>query len=369
MAPYHRSDTLATALCSAGKPAGSDPDIGHVIAVLLPMSGEAGLWGPSCIACAQLALHEINRDGGIQGECLQPIFLDADAGKIDALHREMAALIDARVIRAVVGMTVSSVRQRLNLVIRGRVPFIYTPLYEGNERAANVFAIGETPSEQLAPAIVQLTRSLGVRRWALVGNDYVWPRVSHAVARRVIRRHHGEVVFERYVPFGLVEPAHLLDSLARSRPDIVIVSLVGQDAVEFNRSFGAMNLDRQMFRFSSAIDENVLLATGGTNTKRLYVASAYFANLDTQRNQAFRERYRAMHTVRPPVLNALGQSVYEGMSLYASMAGSSDNHRLNAPVNYRSARCGQFISNQRRETSIYLARADGHQFAVLRQLT
>ena len=37
------------------------------IAMLVPLSGPAGLWGPSCQTSATLASHEVNAAGGILG--------------------------------------------------------------------------------------------------------------------------------------------------------------------------------------------------------------------------------------------------------------------------------------------------------------
>ena len=34
------------------------------IALLIPMCGSAGLWAPSCIACAQVAVDELNKADG-----------------------------------------------------------------------------------------------------------------------------------------------------------------------------------------------------------------------------------------------------------------------------------------------------------------
>jgi ABC-type branched-subunit amino acid transport system substrate-binding protein len=340
----------------------------QVIAVLAPMSGSAGIWGPSCISCAQVAVSEVNEGGGVGGSKLVPFFLDSDDGSVHALEREIAGLIEENAISAVVGMNVSSVRQRLNKIIAGRVPYVYTPLYEGNEHSPNVYAIGETPADQLEPAISHLTDKLRVRNWALIGNDYVWPRTSHAVARKRIAECGGAVVFDGYVPFGLKNAEWLVERIALAKPDIVLVSLVGQDAVEFNRAFGAMDLDRQMFRLSTAVDENVLLATGEENTKRLFVASAYFSELKTERNEAFKERYRASHKTVPPVLNALGQSLYEGVHFYAAMKAGAAKERRPGPVRYQSARAGTFQSNDRKDLTIYLSRADGHRFSILGEL-
>ena len=337
------------------------------IAVMVPMSGSAGIWGPSCISCAQLAVAEINAGNGIAGQEVEAVFLDADDGAIEGVLDTLDDMIEDESIAAIVGMHVSSVRQRLTRAVRGRIPYVYTPLYEGSEQTPGVFTIGETPREQLEPAIRRMVELCRVRRWALVGNDYVWPRVSHRHAKGAIAATGGEVVFEEYVPFGLEEPWELVERIAAARPDIVIVSLIGQEAVEFNRVFGEMGLDRRIVRFSTAIEENVLLATGAANTKRLYGASSYFSTLQTSRNVAFKERYRTLHRERAPVLNALGQSLYEGMQFYASLA--ANGRRSGAePIDFVSARGGCFFSNERKDNPIYLARADGHVFSVIEQL-
>lgn len=337
------------------------------VAVMVPMSGSAGIWGPSCISCAQLAIDEINRADGVRGQEIEPLFLDADDSVVDGVVEALEELIDEGAVDAIVGMHVSSVRQRLTRVVAGRIPYVYTPLYEGGEQSPAVFTIGETPREQLEPAIRRIAELCRVRRWALVGNDYVWPRVSNRHAKACLKEAGGEVVFEEYVPFGLEEPVDLVERLAAARPDIVLLSLIGQEAVEFNRVFGAMNLDRRIVRFSTAIEENVLLATGAENTRRLYGASSYFSTLQTERNLAFKERYHSLHRERAPVLNALGQSIYEGMQFYASLA-RQPRRGPGAPVDYASARGGRFFSNDRKDSPIYLARADGHLFRVIERL-
>ncbi len=336
------------------------------IAVMVPMSGSAGIWGPSCISCAQLAADEINRHRGIGDREVELVFLDADDSVVDSAVDTIAGLVDDGGVSAVVGMHVSSVRERLNEVLRGRIPYVYTPLYEGNERAPGCFAIGETPAEQLAPAIRRLAETLKVRRWALVGNDYVWPRASHRFAKDRIAEAGGQVVFETYVPFGIEEPVELVERVAAAKPDIVLLSLIGQEAVEFNRVFGAMRLDRSIVRFSTAIEENVLLATGADGTRRLYAASAYFASLRSDANLSFVERYRTLHGERAPVLNALGQSIYEGMHFYSALRDGKRARR--APIVYRSARGGTYFDNERKANPIYLARADEHLFSVIERL-
>ena len=76
------------------------------------------------------------------------------------------------------------------------MPFVYTPLYEGGESTPGVFAIGEVTSNQLAPAIRWLGVHRRPKRWLAVGNDYVWPHVSHRQARRYIADAGADMVAE-----------------------------------------------------------------------------------------------------------------------------------------------------------------------------
>jgi len=66
---------------------------------------------------------------------------------------EVGAMVAAGIVDAVVGWHISAVRQVLAPRIAGRVPYVYTALYEGGERTPGVFLVGETPSSQLLPAM------------------------------------------------------------------------------------------------------------------------------------------------------------------------------------------------------------------------
>ena len=187
--------------------------------------------------------------------------------------------------------------------------------------------------------------------------------MSHRIARHCIAAVGGEVVGESFLPFGVDDYSEVVDTLRRARADTVLISMVGQDAVEFNRAFARAGLARRVRRLSCAIEENQLLAIGAENTDELYVALGYFAALPTDANLAFKERYHARFGDRAPVLNSIGQSLYEGMHFLAALL---DESAPAAARGYASARlagaCGAG------DAPIYLARADGHQFSVLTPL-
>ncbi len=344
------------------------------VGLLVPTSGSAGIWGPSTIACARLAADEINRGGGLLGQELSLRVVDA-ADEVGDLPELTEQILDGAEIDAIVGMHISAVRQKLRSSVRGRVPYVYTPLYEGGERTPGVYAIGETPQQQLRPAIRALVERFRLKRWALLGNDYVWPRISHALARAYIREVGGEVVDDLYLPFGMTDFGAVVARVARLKADGLLLSLVGQDAVGFNREFGAAaGRARGMVRVSCAIEENGLLAMGADNTDGLYAAAAYFAGLSTDANLAFKERYYGLFGDRAPTLNALGQSTYEGMHFLAALVERSFSRKRPwsmpgaEPIQYRSARDAVYLDNDRKLGPIYLAQAEGHLFQVVRRL-
>ncbi len=337
------------------------------IALCVPMQGSAGIWGPSCLASAQLAQAELNRCDGIDGRPCELLLVDASDEAADLEH-ELGALIDAGEVDALVGMHISSVRQRIVDVVVGRLPYVYTCLHEGGAVAPGLFTIGETSARQLRPSLHWLTEQKARRRWALVGNDYVWPRVSHAIARRCLAEAGGDVVVETYVPFGTADYSRIFEALRRSRSEAVLISLVGQDAIEFNRAFAAAGLAGRILRLSCAIEENQLLAIGAANTENLHVVMGYFASLATDENAAFKERYYGRFGDRAPPLNSIGQSLYEGMHFLAALIDARAGKgavRHTEELVYRSARRSASAGGEAGAAPVYLACAEGHLFRVI----
>jgi len=155
------------------------------VGMLIPMSGAAGLWGPSCLACATLATENWNRAGGLRGRQVRLTVVDA-SDESESLEDEVEDLVEDGGVAAMVGMHTSSVRERITRVLGGRLPLVYTPLYEGGPLPPNVMAIGETPDDQLLPALAWLSTRYRVTRWYLLGNDYCWPRRTHALASEAL---------------------------------------------------------------------------------------------------------------------------------------------------------------------------------------
>jgi ABC-type branched-subunit amino acid transport system substrate-binding protein len=336
----------------------------YAIGLFVPMHGVAGIWGPSAIACATLAVEEINRAGGLRGRELELKCFDA-SDENDDVSELTSGVIEDGTIDAIVGMHTSSVRRAVIAGCEGRLPYVYTALHEGGERSAGVYALGETPERQLQPAIDMFVKHWHARRWMFIGNDYEWPWVSHRMAKGYLQAAGGSLSAEIYVPFGQGQFDSILQQIDEFKPDALLLSLVGQDAIEFNRAFGKSGRCHSILRLSCAVEENILLAIGAENTENLYVSSGYFGALTHDANMSFKERYHQRFGQRAPTLNSLGQSTYEGVHFAAALAVQSATRDAAHAVTYRGVRGISWRGNEDVQYPIHLARAEGHFFKVV----
>ena len=343
------------------------------VALVVPLQGPAGVFGPACELAAQLAAEELDAAGGVLGRRVRLTVVDGGSPprQVDA---EVAALVALGAVDAVVGWHTSAVRKALVPRIAGRVPYVYTAQYEGGERTPGVFLTGETDAAQLLPAMRLLAEATGVRHWCTVGNDYVWPRVTARAARRHARACGGQVRDEVFVPLGTDDFSSVLRRIERCEANAVLMRLVGQDAARFNRAFSAYGLHRACLRLSTHMDENILRATGAEATDGLWAAAGFFETLATAESLDFGGRYATRFGAEAPVVGSLGESCYEGLRLLAALAeqaGSLDVRAMCAAadtVSYEGPRGALRLRGNHLDQRLYLARADAFDFDIVAQL-
>jgi urea transport system substrate-binding protein len=341
------------------------------IANFIGLSGSAGIWGLASTNSTVLAASEINRRGGILGREIELAFHDT-GGNIDGVVRTAADIVASGDADIVMGSHISAVRLALRKVIAGRVPYIYTPVYEGGERTPGVIAIGETPRDQWRPAIDWMANARRASRWYLIGSDYVWPWLSHKAIKQYISDSGGHVVGEEFVPVGEHDHAAHLARIRAVKPDVVLITLIGTDSMLFNRSFGEHGLSSRMLRLAGAMDETVLLGIGANNSENLFCASGYFVDRGSRPNDVFRAQYESAFGRCAPPPGSIAQSNYEGLRFLetaATRAGSLEMSPLlkaAANISYDGARGEISMRGGRARMPIYLAEAAGLDFRLIK---
>ncbi|MFJ9909158.1 substrate-binding domain-containing protein [Streptomyces sp. NPDC101152] len=350
-----------------------DPRATLAVALVVPLQGPAGVFGPSCELAARLAVEELNAAGGVLDREVRLVTVDGGAPP-EQVAAEVEALVLLGAVDGVVGWHTSAVRQALLPRIAGRVPYVYTAQYEGGEHTPGVFLTGETDPAQLLPAMRLLAEACGARRWCTVGNDYVWPRVSARAARAYARACGGLVRDEVFVPLGTRDFGPVLRRIERCEADAALMLLVGDDAAHFNRAFAGYGLHQRCLRLSTHMDENILLATGADATDGLWATAGFFETLATAESLAFSARYAARFGVEAPVVGSLGESCFEGVRLLAALAERARSLDVRAmcavgdTVSYEGPRGALRLRGNHLAQRLYLARADAFDFHIVTQL-
>ena len=344
------------------------------VSILVAMSGASGLFGPSTRDCALLAAEEINQSaGGLLGSEINLEFIDV--GQDSPVFMEQLDRLLANNCKAIIGSHDSAVRHIVSRHIQGNIPYIYTPPYEGDETGKGLFVLGETPYQQMSPAIPWFMQEKQVNTWYMVGNAYQWPYTTNWLGKQFIGLIGGEVLGEEYVPFGSENFDYVLRQIEELCPDAVLITLVGSDSVDFNRAFAEKGLADKTIRYGPLIEENTLLGIGVECSKGIFSSSGYFTCLDTTQNRNFMERYAAKFGNNAPMLNVVGQSCYDGLHFLAKLttkAKSLDVQKLASfteGFTFESPRGSMVIHNRHSTKTIYLAEAEGIDFKIIKTFT
>ena len=365
-----RRQFLATAAVAGAAPRAFAADALKV-AVMIPQSGPAGLFGPSTKACAELAAETINARGGVLGRKLELLFGDAGLAPAEASQAALK-LWKGSGADVVIGMHDSAVRGALVGLFKAQVPYFYTPVYEGAECAKGTFMNGETPEQQLKPVIPWIAAERKPKKWYLIGNDYIWGRSTNAAGKSYIEATGAQVVGDEYLPFTVDNFDASLARIRDTGADAVLVSLVGGASVTFNKAFASFGLSDKALRLGSLIEENTLSGIGVANAKNLYSSAGYFANITTPAAKAFAEAYAKRFGPQAPALNGLAESAYEGFLMLEAIskkAGSLQVAKLDAAsegATYNGPRGTVTMKNRHVEQDIYVADVDDKGFRVVK---
>ncbi|HXV94681.1 MAG TPA: ABC transporter substrate-binding protein, partial [Pseudonocardia sp.] len=266
----------------------------HRVGLLTSKSGPGSVFAAAVEYTVGLAVEEVNAEGGIRGRPLQLVVgddaTDPGAGTVEAWRLVRAGC------RTILATTTSATFARAARELRGSgVLLVHTVLNEGGLGGGLRMQLGERPESQLRAAAGAMMRLAGGRRWFLAGNDYVWPRVVHGAARRVLAELGGLVVGEAFAPLGTREFAPLVERVLRSGAEVVLSSFVGADLVAFERRCHAMGVRERSRTLALALDEPTRERIGDAAASGMWGVSGYFESLPGELNSAFRKRYRQVY--------------------------------------------------------------------------
>ncbi|CAM3311709.1 substrate-binding protein [Paracoccus nototheniae] len=295
------------------------------IGIPVGLSGANSVVAPSVIQASELAIDQINANGGVLGRKLELVITD-DASGAQGAQRAYDSLVFQQQVDAIVAMETSAARNAgLPIVNRGKIPLIYTSFYEGRSCSPWMHINAWVPEQQVAPIVNEFMDGEGARKFFLIGSDYAFGRGMLEFTRKYVEEKGGTVVGEEYLPMDGSDWTPIISQLRSAQPDAVITSTAGgAPNVTLTKQLRAAGVTIPYGNY--AVDEGTA-ATMGADAEGIYIAASYITGIDSPTNKTFLEAMEAKFGDKTETPNELSVPQYEAIFAYAAAVekvGSTD---------------------------------------------
>ncbi|MCZ2201102.1 urea ABC transporter substrate-binding protein [Cylindrospermopsis raciborskii] len=311
------------------------------VGILHSLSGTMAISEKSVVDAENLAIKEINAQGGVLGKQIEAITEDG-ASNWDTFREKATKLIEQDKVAVVFGCWTSASRKNVKPVFEDKDHMLWYPVqYEGQECSKNIFYTGAAPNQQIEPSVDWLLKNKG-KEFFLVGSDYVFPRTANTIIKAQLEALGGKTVGEDYLPLGNVEVTPIIAKIKQALPKggVIYNTLNGDSNVAFFKQLKGAGLSPDKYpSMSVSIAEEEVKAIGVEYLKGHYAAWNYFQTVDTPANKKFVEAFKKEYGA-DRVLNDPMEAAYIAVYLWkqaVEKAGSTDLAKV------RQAAYGQTI--------------------------
>ncbi|OSO93296.1 urea ABC transporter substrate-binding protein [Cylindrospermopsis raciborskii CENA303] len=311
------------------------------VGILHSLSGTMAISEKSVVDAENLAIKEINAQGGVLGKQIEAITEDG-ASNWDTFREKATKLIEQDKVAVVFGCWTSASRKNVKPVFEDKDHMLWYPVqYEGQECSKNIFYTGAAPNQQIEPSVDWLLKNKG-KEFFLVGSDYVFPRTANTIIKAQLEALGGKTVGEDYLPLGNVEVTPIIAKIKQALPKggVIYNTLNGDSNVAFFKQLKGAGLTPDKYpSMSVSIAEEEVKAIGVEYLKGHYAAWNYFQTVDTPANKKFVEAFKKEYGA-DRVLNDPMEAAYIAVYLWkqsVEKAGSTDLAKV------RQAAYGQTI--------------------------
>lgn len=286
------------------------------------MSGGAATYGEFARQGIQLAVDEINEQGGILGRKLTFAIEDGQ-GKADVAIQAARKLVYQGKADALMGLDSSGVATGLVPVVPELdKPFVIThaatPDVTGKLCNKYTFRVSVNVNQHMSAA-AKIAADSDAKRWTTIGPDYAFGHQSWEYFQKYLKPLKPDIEFMSQVAFprfGAEDFTAFINSTIQAKPDGVLISLWGGDLVNFVRQAKNLGFFDQKFEVLLTLGAatEVLAALGEQMPEGVWAGTRYwFAAHDNPVNDAFVKSYIKRYQ-SPPSYNAEG--AYAAIYLY-----------------------------------------------------
>jgi urea transport system substrate-binding protein len=239
-----------------------------------------------------------NKKGGLLGKKLEAVVVDP-ASDWPLFAKLTRKLIKEDKVASIFGSWTSVSRKSALPVLEALNGLMFYPVqYEGEESSRNIFYTGASPNQQAIPAVEYLLKERGIKRWVLLGTDYIYPRVTNEILQAYLlsKGIDKKDIITQYTPFShsnwssIVSNIKIVASVGRKT---AVVSTINGDAnISFYKELAKQGVQPEKIPvLAFSVGEQELSGIDTTPLVGHLSAWNYFMSETNQRNKAFIQQW------------------------------------------------------------------------------
>ena len=329
----------STSSDAAKAPAASGDTI--KVGVLHSLSGTMAISESALKDTVLMLIDEQNAKGGVLGKKLEAVVEDPASNWPLFAEKARKLLAQDKVAVTFGGCTSVSRKSMLPVFEELNGILFYPVQWEGQESSKNIFYTGATPNQQALPAVDYLLEQ-GVKRFALLGTDYVYPRTTNKILEAYLKSKGipAEDIMVNYTPFGQSDWQSIVADVKKfgnAGKKTAVVSTINGDAnVPFYKELANQSISpEQIPVIAFSVGEQEL---AGIDTKPLVghlAAWNYFESVDTPANENFIKAWKAYKKSDTAVTNDPMEATKIGFDMWVKAvekAGKTDSDAVQAAL-------------------------------------
>ena len=270
------------------------------IGILHSLSGTMAISETTLKDTMLMLIEQQNKKGGIIGRKIEPVVVDP-ASNWPLFAEKARELLTVQKVAVLFGCWTSVSRKSALPVLEELNGLLFYPVqYEGEESSKNVFYTGASPNQQAIPATDYYLEELDVKKFALLGTDYVYPRTTNKILKQYLidKGIPESDIFVNYTPFGHSDWSKIVSdvvSLGADGKKVGVISTINGDAnIGFYKELAAAGVkadDIPVVAFS--VGEEELSGLDTTNLVGHLAAWNYFQSAESDLNSSFIKDWKA----------------------------------------------------------------------------
>ena len=286
----------------------------------------------------ELALEEINAQGGVLGRKLEVVSRDdggtpGDAVRVaeELISRERAAVLMGT-FASNVGLAVANLAEQRKIVFLAAEPLTDKIVWENGNRYT--FRLRPSTYMQVAMLVPEAAK-LKKKRWAIVYPNYEYGQSATESFKKLLKaaQPDAEFIAEQASPLGKIDAGAVVQALIDAKPDAIFSSLFAADLQKFVREGNLRGLfaDRTVFNLLGGEPE-YLDPLKDETPEGWWVTGYPWSEIQTPEHQRFREAYQKRWNDYPRVGSVVGYTALQAVAEGLRKAGSTDPEKLSAAL-------------------------------------